>query len=1127
LNANEEHLRAELERLDPRLSALLVEGCRLCDVPDRSSNAFLIAHAGRELSRGVVALLESEGGPPAVADPDEPPGAAEVDVEAPTAEEQERNRERVARVLSLAVEDPRVTRWIQLVRVFSRNNKFRRGASDGDEVAAAFREFLSVLFGRLGPYFEAQAVVDELLAHPAPGPEEVTRLRAALGRPALRRYFFERALDPAWLPLLLEARLLAPPSPAAVDAQGRTSMPSWPEGDYLIRVGGQLPDLAAKVVAGLPVKLDNLSVWRQVAGLATQLPAPFAGDAAIRVAAALRRNTYARFFAFACFPMIRHLAELGDARALHVARDLLAIQSRSTQQAAAGPRSRLLNAGGPTLEILDDHELKEFLDEVFPALIAADARGSFELLMERLTVAIRQSAPPPPGSPWSVSKVWCRDLESRDSARDDPRGRLATALLVAARSLARSSDADAEWVLAQLDTEHHEIFTRIAMMVVAETGGRTLDRLDQIVCAASFLDAPWGDRESATLLRLQFKSASGGARRLVVHGVERGPDVEYLRVVLANRGKVDPSEEEIAAEVAHWQRRRLRWFEGAVPDEFQSLAERLGYDPTPPTREERDLAYDGFSAGSFGWVGDTSPLSDEEIAALPVVDLVRYIAEWRPERHELGGPSRVGLISAVKRLIGMDQTRSEALARATAEFTPFSSDLAEVLFWGAAQQVEAAGEVSWDALLALGDAAISALQSSSVDADPSAVMGLLRLVEAGARKGRISASASDDVWALLERALSVPHGQDVPLEVSVGFDRVVSLSTSQASGLATSAAVEVALSAFRQDVEGAADRQSAAEARESIALRLTPLLEHVLRLEGEAGAAAQVMLGRYLPYIWLMVPSWFEAARAILFEGGITDAQRRPVWGGYLTGPTYFSALFPLLRPWYAESARSLPEETADASRSWSLMGHLVTHLAIATVRGDLPVEDADGLLVRALDRAHVERRTHAYWEIFRAWKDAEQSPPPEFISRLLAFWRARLDHLASSEISQSAEEAAGLGWFIVTPHLPAEDVLTLARRTLKVAKLETGLPDLWMRMKELAEYDLAATLDIAELLFEQALAREYRYLPFDEVAPVLRIALRASAPELRGKAERLVHWLGENFSNDFRALIEVPPAST
>lgn len=77
--------------------------------------------------------------------------------------------------------------------------------------------------------------------------------------------------------------------------------------------------------------------------------------------------------------------------------------------------------------------------------------------------------------------------------------------------------------------------------------------------------------------------------------------------------------------------------------------------------------------------------------------------------------------------------------------------------------------------------------------------------------------------------------------------------------------------------------------------------------------------------------------------------------------------------------------------------------------------------------------------------------------------------------------------------------------------------------MTQLAEHDVAATLDLAELVAQRTLKQRHGYLQVDEVAPVLRIALQASVPEVRAKAQRLVHWFGENFSNDFRAVMTLP----
>lgn len=63
----------------------------------------------------------------------------------------------------------------------------------------AFLQLEGLLFGRVGPYFSAQADLDVLLSKAEPGPDDIARAKELLVRPQLRFRFFRELMQPAWL----------------------------------------------------------------------------------------------------------------------------------------------------------------------------------------------------------------------------------------------------------------------------------------------------------------------------------------------------------------------------------------------------------------------------------------------------------------------------------------------------------------------------------------------------------------------------------------------------------------------------------------------------------------------------------------------------------------------------------------------------------------------------------------------------------------------------------------------------------------------------------------------------------------------------------------------------------------
>ena len=167
----------ELARLDQRIASLFLSGHQLLARMRTDPGAlYLLAHAGRELSRGTVrALLDDEGAPPP-ADGDE-------------LLETERNRITIGAVLGQPPSHPSVTAWFRLNATFSRSCHLHvnEPPPEATKVAQAFEQFSDLLYGRVAPYFATSGEIDALLVIAEPTPEDITRLEALLTRAQLRR----------------------------------------------------------------------------------------------------------------------------------------------------------------------------------------------------------------------------------------------------------------------------------------------------------------------------------------------------------------------------------------------------------------------------------------------------------------------------------------------------------------------------------------------------------------------------------------------------------------------------------------------------------------------------------------------------------------------------------------------------------------------------------------------------------------------------------------------------------------------------------------------------------------------------------------------------------------------------
>jgi hypothetical protein len=151
LGARERATAEELARLDTDLARLYRFGHELVARANEPGIVYVLAHIGRELSRGVVRRLVGEEFQIFDRDSDDVP-------------ENERNRLMIGAMLQLAPNHASVTSWFRLNRTFAETCHYRSPGSSGEEVRAAFLQFSELIYGRVAPYFATYAELDQLLA---------------------------------------------------------------------------------------------------------------------------------------------------------------------------------------------------------------------------------------------------------------------------------------------------------------------------------------------------------------------------------------------------------------------------------------------------------------------------------------------------------------------------------------------------------------------------------------------------------------------------------------------------------------------------------------------------------------------------------------------------------------------------------------------------------------------------------------------------------------------------------------------------------------------------------------------------------------------------------------------------
>lgn len=1130
-----------LHQIDPELAGLFARGCELLDRIEQPGVRYLIGHIGRELSNAVLYLLARElpsvtGGPaPEDAAGDENRlreefarilGVDRDDSQLDAILEvlREGHRETIARALSLDTRHPLVRSWLQLQRVLVAATHYRKGAVPPavEKVRAAFYSLVGLLFGRVGPYFSAQADLDALLTIADPTPEHIARARELLVRPQLRFRFFRELNQPAWLRPLRGVGVFNHPPEWAPTKDGGYRTVFWPEGECLVRLADHEPDLVLGVLERIPPGLDNPAVWQVVARAVLVLPASHAPRLAPVLAKAARRPQPRFFVAPVIIDAIRRLGEMRELAAFKLFEALLGLKSPPKD---TGPEETKWFRRRPErlLECLDPYELGELLEKAVPSLAALDAGRLWSILIGRLKRA-RYLMAAAGFDDDDMSQHWCESLEAAD-ADDDFRARLAVTATETARRIVVGDPSRAEAILGTLADEGGGLFARMYLAVLTVVGPAAQERLDRMVADPTILHPPHGAREVAALLRSRFAGASAEARIAFVRSLEEGPGLEALRSMVEWR-EGDPDDADAQRyELGTWQRRRLRWFHDRLPDELQALAAELGVVPKQPSVEEQALDEVGFYMGGVYSRGESSPRRLEELRDLRDDHVLQFLREWQPSADTMEGPSRRGLADTLTTLIEDAPAARAALIRGIATAPDLHPTYRRAALAAIRRAAERDREIPWaEAVEAVAGTLTAAEQGHDApDRDEWrwARQEAVELLEDGCTHNRIPQHFRARLFELVSLALdtSPRWSGDHPRPLRQ-FGDVVLATLNSDEGKVTYLMMAAALWAFRADAQ---------ELDPTLRAQVRSWLDRARERADAGRVGSRASLGEFLPQILLLDRDWVLAHAEDLLGTGMTDPLGNPTWGAYLTMGSLHGDSFATLRPWMGRHVGALAELLATENAvekpdtEWQVGRHFLEHVGNAYMRGYVGLGEADRVVEIAFASTRAEDRSHVYWQIHRGWSGAKAAHPSEYVERLLQLWEWRLGVLeTASESEQLAAEADGLGWFVLTTHLPTDRVLPLARRTVQLAPGRRHTRRMiWSRLSEFATIDPGAAISMAEQLIEAELSGEWQHFDVDEMAPTLRLGLVSADSGTKDRTRWLIHRLGDRGWSEFGKLLE------
>lgn len=960
-----------------------------------------------------------------------------------------------------------------------------------DHILAELEASFSVFIGR------AEALAE--VTHPAR--EHGRQLAVGIPQsPVILHHFFSEAVSPGWL-TLRSTRGIVTRVPAAHRPAG---FRDWPAAQYLERMARD--KRAEKAVLSrlceLPDDIHGVTL-AQVLDILAALPVDLAAALVPRVNGWLRSS--------GAFPVWDRLADLvicfvdsdsADA-AFQLCRSFLKLESGGEPMPQGHPF-----AGSPPepRAYVDDWQYEQFSQKVTPALVDGSAEKTIELLASTLDRGLKLKA----GgqrlgeyADWSI--VWRPQIEQPKRHASSPLDVLVTYLWSALCEGAARDPGCLATIADDLEQRRWTVFRRMALQLLSSDARAAAEAAARRLTDRAVLDNPHLQREAFFLAQAGFTHLPQDARAEFLGIVEDGPS-ELV-------GETPAERERCAQE---W---RLEWLQAAkdhLPAEWEQRREQLIEDYGEP-----DEIPQPFGEGRT-FYGPTSPMDEQELAALAPRELAEYLREWQAP-GEWDGPTPEGFGRSVTTLVSQEP---EPYAAEAEEFMGLDPTYVRAVLSGMDRAAREGAAISWGPVLSLCEWVLDQpreiagrSQTGWRDSDPHwgwARKQIAALLDRGVRSREhpVPYEHRQRVWALLQELLRDPD--PAPEDEEASGLSPVDLSMNVVRGQAMHAALGFGVWVVRH-LGTNTDGGSRGGSWFSKMPGLRDCLEMHLDPVREPSAAVRAVYGMWFNAIFEMDSDWATRHAERVFPH---DDSRlfHAAWAGHVGFTRHIARpVFELLAPHYEFAIMSLNEASnQDTKAAWDAE-HLASHLAIAYLFGEADLDQSPLSVVfsdgPAWFTGQIFTRVGSYLH------PPAKPPEPAAVERAKALWDSRLTAAERGE-SDALRELRQFGLMFTVEGLDREWALN---RIGRLGGLQVPCESRRRVLALLADLAQDCPLEAIRVLEQQFAidGDQWFFMDADGHAPTILKRGMSEGGAAKDEAVRLANRFVARGYDKYRALLE------
>ncbi|MCX5645819.1 MAG: hypothetical protein NTZ17_14250 [Phycisphaerae bacterium] len=932
-----------------------------------------------------------------------------------------------------------------------------------------------------------------------PTSEQLDTAIPLLSSPQHEAYFFAGLENPHWIVPLAQRDVFKYPPKAEHVEGGGIRFPVWSPSRYLVRMAAQAPTEVVAIFA--KIETDNASIIGDIVNAAMAMPSDVSVSLVPAICKAAREGALWIHFDNASDLCVR-LAEGGQ---LDAAMSLAeALFTPAFEEGQEEPTRR------------DEYWYDEGIKKVVPVMVGAYARVFLPELCDWLKASVGAKRYVDPISGSDNSDMWRPAIEEHEQNQDcDFAGVMVGFVREGFEQAIRSGCLSLDEAIQIVAGYPYLIFRRIRLHLIGEFAEQNRDLARQVMLDRALFEDHGCKHEHAMLIGKRFNMLEPDQQAEWLRWVKDGPTGKVAEHMNA------PDDPDLSQRRGdYWRFERLHWVRdhltGAEQHFYQGMRQKHG----EPHMADLNV-----------WMGPVrdgpdSPMTVNDFAGMTFEQAVDKVSSWKPEEPQFMGPDIEGLASTFEEYVATNpeqfSEKARILINRPASFVrEFIAQMADAVKGGREIDLPAVLDLChWVLSRPIEERTVPEQEHGAlVDKDWQWTRDdISRLLEniCKAKAGDVPKYSLDDlqqpIWRLIECLCHDRAESYMIRDVSQDDPRVydyLNPGLNSPRGKAVGAALEYARWVANR-IKQSDGKQDVVPGGFKVVPEVRDMLEWQIAKENRSFEVMSV-IGSQIALIYWIDKQWLTENTARLFdleaiEQTPSAAHGWAAWNAFLVWTRPHIEFYRIFKPQFAYAVQQAAKVELTECGDGRPMHHLGKHLVILYGRGQLGLDDDEGLLRRFLLYSNADVRRHAIFFVGQTL-EGDKGVPPQVIERFMTLWDLYWAGPGKSDAKDKPHSVLFGMWFSCG-RFPEQWALDRLESFVEVAPTPEPDGSIAAKLAESAHVDIVKSVRILDRIMrgDREGWRIERWL--ESTIEILRLAM-GNPGEAREQAVALVNYLG------------------